>query len=49
MDSASFLRVASLMFASRAMDLCEVSEAAGEFQRLNSKLSFKKAEFLSEK
>lgn len=37
------------MFASRAMDLCEVSEAAGEFQRLNFKLSFKRDDFLSEK
>lgn len=37
------------MFASRAMDLCEFSEAAGEFQRLNFKLRFKKDEFQSEK
>lgn len=37
------------MFASRAMDLCEVSEAAGEFQRLNFKFSFKTDDFQREK
>lgn len=42
MDSASFLSVASSMFASREMDLWEVGKAADEVHHLNFAFTKKK-------